>query len=89
MPWASQPHAFAKVWNHWEAGEEEEAYRTWEQEIMPVLRIGGAVHKEILYRQGVIKCPHFRAPAPEPLDEVTQREFDEVCERLGIGAGPR
>ena len=89
MPWASQPHAFAKVWKHWEAGEEEQAYRAWEQEIMPVLRIGGAVHKEILYRQGVIKCPHFRAPGFEPLDEVTQREFDEVCERLGIGSGQK
>ena len=87
MPWASLPHAFAKVWNHWEAGESDEAYRAWEREIMPVLRLGGVVHKEILYRQGVIKCPRFRTPGPAPLDEVTQREFDEVCERLGIGVG--
>ena len=48
MPWASQPHAFVKVWNHWEAGEEGEAQRVWEREINPVLRLGGVVHKEIL-----------------------------------------
>ena len=85
MPWASQPHAFVKVWNHWQANEAEEAREVWEREILPILRLGGVVHKEILYRRGVIACPRFRAPGPEPLDEVTQREFDELCERLGIG----
>ena len=86
MPWASLPHAFSRVWNHWQAGEEEAALQLWEREINSVLRIGGLVHKEILYRQGVIKTPRFRAPNPAtPLDEITQREFDELCERLGIG----
>lgn len=86
MPWPSLPHAFVRVWNGWEAGDQEAARQVWESEIQPVLRLGGLVHKEILYRQGVLATPRFRSPAPaEPLDEVAQREFDEVCERLGIG----
>jgi 4-hydroxy-tetrahydrodipicolinate synthase len=87
MPWASQPQAFVRVWNHWEAGEEDEAHRVWEREISPVLRLGGVVHKEILHRQGVIACARFRSPGPPPLDDVTQGEFDALCERLGIGSG--
>ena len=85
MPWPSLPHAFVQVWNLWQTGDEEEAFQVWQRQINPVLRLGGMVHKEILFRQGVIKTPRFRAPAPAPLDEVTQREFDELCERMGIG----
>ena len=86
MPWPSLPHTFAKVWNQWHTGHEEAAYQIWATEILPVIRIGGLVHKEILYRQGVIATPRFREPTPAtPLDETTQREFEQVCERLGIG----
>jgi dihydrodipicolinate synthase/N-acetylneuraminate lyase len=86
MPWPSLPHAFVRVWDLWQAGAEVAARQTWEQQIQPVLRIHGVVHKQILYREGVIADPRFRAPdATLPLDEATQREFDEVCERLGIG----
>ena len=86
MPWASLPHAFVRVWDHWQAGDESAAHQVWERELNPLLRVGGLVHKEILFRQGIIKNPRFRAPAPiPPLDDVTQREFDEVCERLEIG----
>ena len=86
MPWPSLPGAFAQVWDQWQAGEEVAARQTWEREILPVIRIGGLVHKEILYRRGVIATPRFRAPNPAvALDETTQREFDEVCDRLGIG----
>jgi len=86
MPWPSLPHAFVRVWDLWQAGDEEGARTAWEQDINPVLRIGGLVHKEILCRQGVIRTPRFRSPSPSPpLDELTQREFDQVCERLGIG----
>ena len=86
MPWPSLPRAFVMVWDQWQAGEEEIARQIWEREIMPVIRIGGLVHKEILYRRGVIATPRFREPTPViPLDETTQREFDELCERLGIG----
>ena len=87
MPWASQPDAFVRVWDHWEAGKEEEATRVWEEQINPVLRLGDFVHKDILYRRGVIASPRWRTPGPEPLDNIAQREFDQVCERLGIGAG--
>ena len=85
MPWPSRAGAFAKVWNRWEAGETGAAEQVWREEIEPVLRIQGVVHKEILYREGVIDTPLFRSPQPEPLDETTQREFDAMCERLGIG----
>jgi 4-hydroxy-tetrahydrodipicolinate synthase len=88
MPWPSLPHAFVRVWDLWQASDEGAARQVWEQEIHPVLRVGGLVHKEILYRQGVIESPRFRSPAPAfALDDITQREFDEVCERLGIGRG--
>lgn len=86
MPWPSLPHAFVKVWDQWQTGDEVAAYQTWEREILPVIRIGGLVHKEILYRQGVIATPRFREPTPvTALDETTQREFEQVCEQLGIG----
>lgn len=86
MPWPSLPHAFVRVWDLWQTGDENGARQTWEQQIQPVLRLNGVVHKKILCRQGVIAHSHFRAPDTiPPLDEVTQREFDEVCERLDIG----
>ena len=86
MPWPSLPGPFVRAWDLWQAGDEEAAYRVWAEEILPVIRIGGLVHKEILYRRGVIATPRFRAPSPaKPLDAVTQREFDVLCERLGIG----
>ena len=85
MPWPSHPHAFVQVWDHWQAGDEMGAREVWEREIAPILRVGGLVHKEILYRKGVIKSPRWRAPQPALLDDMGQRELDEVCERLGIG----
>ena len=85
MPWPSRPHAFVEVWNCWQAGDETAARSAWEAAIAPLLRVGGVVHKEILYREGIITSPRWRAPSPAPLDDITQREFDETCERLGIG----
>ena len=85
MPWPSRPHAFVQVWDHWQSGDETAAREVWEREIAPILRVGGLVHKEILYREGVIKSPCWRSPRPAPLDDMVQRELDEVCERLGIG----
>jgi 4-hydroxy-tetrahydrodipicolinate synthase len=85
MPWPSLPQPFVQVWDHWQSGEETAAREVWEREIAPILRVGGLVHKEILYREGVIKSPRWRSPAPAPLDDMAQRELDEVCERLGIG----
>ena len=85
MPWPSRPQPFVQVWDLWQSGEETAAREVWEREIAPILRVGGLVHKEILYREGVIKSPRWRSPAPAPLDDMAQRELDEVCERLGIG----
>ena len=87
MPWPSLPGAFTRVWDQWQAGDERAACATWTDEILPLIRIGGLIHKEILYRQRIIATPRFREPTPaKPLDATTQREFDAVCERLGIGA---
>jgi hypothetical protein len=41
------------------------------------------VHKEVLRRRGIIRSSRVRAPS-DTLDEVTRRELDQVCERLGI-----
>lgn len=85
MPWPSLPHAFVQVWDRWQSGDETAARKVWEREIAPILRVGGLVHKEILYRKGIIKSPRWRSPQPALLDDVGQRELAEVCERLGIG----
>ena len=86
MPWPSLPGAFTRIWDLWQAGDERAACATWTDEILPLIRIGGLIHKEILYRQRIITTPRFREPTPaKPLDATTQREFDAVCERLGIG----
>ena len=42
------------------------------------------MHKELLRRRGVIRSSLVRAPS-DALDEVTRRELDLVCDRLGIG----
>jgi dihydrodipicolinate synthase/N-acetylneuraminate lyase len=91
MPWPSQPHAFVRIWNHWQAGDARQAAEVHAREIAPLghlsaggLRVGHTLHKEVLRRQGVIATSVVRAPA-DPLDDVTRLELDEVCERLGIG----
>ena len=86
MPRLSLPRAFTQVWDQWQAGDEQAACATWTDEILLLIRIGGVIYKEILYRQRVIATPRFREPAPaKPLDATNQREFDAVCDRLGIG----
>jgi 4-hydroxy-tetrahydrodipicolinate synthase len=91
MPWPSQPHAFARIWDLWRAGREAEAVELHEREIAPLgrlsmagLRVGHSIHKEVLRRAGVLATSRVRAPA-DPLDAITLRELDAVCERLGIG----
>jgi 4-hydroxy-tetrahydrodipicolinate synthase len=92
MPWPSQPHAFVRIWDLWQAGAERAACEVHEREIVPLallssagLRAGHAIHKELLRRRGVFASSRVRAPA-DPLDELTQRELDELCARLEIGA---
>jgi 4-hydroxy-tetrahydrodipicolinate synthase len=93
MPWPSQPQAFVKIWDAWQAGDERQASNVHEREIAPLallssagLRLGHTVHKEILRRRGVIACALVRAPS-DPLDEITTRELDALCDRLGIASG--
>jgi 4-hydroxy-tetrahydrodipicolinate synthase len=92
MPWPSQPQTFVRIWDLWQAGDERHASEAHEQEIVPLarlastgIRLGHTVHKEVLRRRGVIRCSVVRAPA-DPLDAITRRELDQVCERLGIGS---
>jgi dihydrodipicolinate synthase/N-acetylneuraminate lyase len=49
------------------------------------LRVGHTIHKEVLRRAGVIASSRVRAPA-DPLDAVTMRELDAICERLGVSS---
>jgi dihydrodipicolinate synthase/N-acetylneuraminate lyase len=92
MPWPSQPHAFVRIWDLWQAGHAREAIELHEREIAPLarlatagLRLGHAIHKDILRRRGVITRAVVRGPC-DPLDATTRRELDEVCDRLGIGS---
>jgi dihydrodipicolinate synthase/N-acetylneuraminate lyase len=91
MPWPSQPEAFVAIWNRWHVGDERGARALHEREIAPLAalaaggpRLGHTVHKEVLRRRGVIRRAAVRAPS-DPLDDLTRRELDELCERLGIG----
>jgi 4-hydroxy-tetrahydrodipicolinate synthase len=90
MPWPSQPHAFVQIWNAWQAGDAATARVIHEREIVPLARmattgigLGHTIHKEILRRRGIFRRADVRGPA-DPLDELTARELDEVCDRLGI-----
>jgi dihydrodipicolinate synthase/N-acetylneuraminate lyase len=90
MPWPSTPEVFVKIWHQWQAGDQAGALATFEQRLLPLLRVsstglrlGHAINKEILKRRGVIKNAHVRAPS-DPLDALTERELSETMERLGI-----
>jgi dihydrodipicolinate synthase/N-acetylneuraminate lyase len=91
MPWPSQPEAFVRIWDVWQAGDQRQAAELHEREIAPLaklatagIRLGHTVHKELLRRRGVIRSSLVRAPS-DALDEITRRELDAVCDRLGIG----
>jgi dihydrodipicolinate synthase/N-acetylneuraminate lyase len=90
MPWPSQPEAFVQIWNAWQAGDMRDAREIHSREIVPLahlattgIRLGHAIHKEVLRRRGVIRRAAVRAPS-DPLDELTVRELDEVCDQLGL-----
>ena len=92
MPWPSQPQAFVRIWDLWQAGDERGAMDLHEREIAPLarlatagIRLGHTIHKEILRRRGVIANALVRGPS-DPLDALTRRELDQVCDRLGIGS---
>jgi dihydrodipicolinate synthase/N-acetylneuraminate lyase len=91
MPWPSQPEAFVRIWDVWQAGDQRQAAELHEREIAPLaklatagIRLGHTLHKELLRRRGVIRSSLVRAPS-DALDEITRRELDAVCDRLGIG----
>lgn len=91
MPWPSQPAAFVQVWNAWQAGNQSGARALFEAGIAPLLRLpvqtlggGHRLHKEVLFRLGIIANPYVRGPVDE-LDPITVAELDVVCEQLGIG----
>jgi 4-hydroxy-tetrahydrodipicolinate synthase len=92
MPWPSQPHTFVRIWELWQSGDERQAVELHDREIAPLarltsagLKLGHTIHKEILRRRGVIRNASVRAPS-DPLDEITTRELDAICDRLGIGS---
>jgi 4-hydroxy-tetrahydrodipicolinate synthase len=88
MPFPSQPAAFVAVWDRFNAGDLAGARETFETQIAPVLRLGSQagdlfyhVHKQLLVRLGILRTAIVRAPTMT-LDPVTQREIDELLERL-------
>jgi dihydrodipicolinate synthase/N-acetylneuraminate lyase len=90
MPWPTQPEAFVQIWDAWQAGDARTAQAIHEREIAPLahisttgVRLGHTIHKELLRRRGIIRNALVRSPS-DPLDELTARELDEVCDRLGV-----
>jgi 4-hydroxy-tetrahydrodipicolinate synthase len=88
MPSCSHPEAFVKVWNCFQAGDEQGAREVFYRRILPINRISaqgwGAfyhVHKEILRQRGVIRTAVVRGPVA-PLDELTRRELQAVIDEL-------
>ncbi len=85
--------SFRTFADRFRAGNERQAIDIHEREIAPLARLstagprlGHIIHKELLRRRGVIRHALVRAPS-EPLDDITTRELDTICDRLGIGSG--
>jgi dihydrodipicolinate synthase/N-acetylneuraminate lyase len=88
MPWPSQPYAFVRIWDAWQAGTVKTASEIHTREIVPLARLAAAgigmghtIHKELLRRQGIFRTARVRGPS-DPLDELTARELDETWEQL-------
>jgi dihydrodipicolinate synthase/N-acetylneuraminate lyase len=88
MPFCSQPEAFVQVWKLVQSGDTAAARAVFDQVIAPINRIAvqGAgifyhVHKELLRQRGVIATNKVRSPSP-PVEELTQRELQELIEDL-------
>jgi dihydrodipicolinate synthase/N-acetylneuraminate lyase len=89
MPFCSQPEAFVKVWDCFQAGDERAARAEFDKYIAPINRIStqqtGAyyhVHKELLRQRGVIRTAIVRRPAGPPLDDLTKRELQDAIDEL-------
>ena len=88
MPASSQPGAFVRLWDHFQAGSEDRAEEIFYGEILPLLRLtllGSGVFfqltKELLRRRGVINTAYVRAPFT-PMDEATAGEANRLVEQL-------
>ena len=85
MPACEVADAHVAVWDALEAGREAEARRLFTQ-LLPLLNLEAmysfTVYKEVLYRRGVIACPHTRAPGATPLDEEATRELSLILDDL-------
>jgi 4-hydroxy-tetrahydrodipicolinate synthase len=88
MPFPSQPAAFVAIWDRVGAGDLAGAREVFESTIAPVLRLGSQagdlfyhVNKQLLVRLGVFRTAVVRAPTTA-IDAITQREIDELLERL-------
>ena len=88
MPFASQATEFMAVWHALEAGQDDEAARIIEAQILPVSRLGFQsgdmfyhVHKALLKRAGVFANTLVRPPTAAP-DAITQRELDRLLDRF-------
>jgi len=88
MPASCQPGAFVRLWDHFQAGQEDKAERVFYAEILPLLRLAllsasvfFQVTKELLRRRGVIRTAYVRAPFT-PMDETTSGEADRLIEQL-------
>lgn len=88
MPFCSQPAAFVETWSRFRAGDEAGARRVFDDTIMAVNRLGAQggdlfyhLHKQLLVRLGVIRSAHVRSPTIR-VDPVSQREIDELIDRL-------
>jgi dihydrodipicolinate synthase/N-acetylneuraminate lyase len=88
MPWPTQPHAFVRIWDAWQAGTVKAAFEIHTREIVPLARLtaagigmGHTIHKELLRRQGIFRTARVRGPS-DALDELTATELDEIWEQL-------
>jgi 4-hydroxy-tetrahydrodipicolinate synthase len=88
MPSCSQPEAFVKVWDLFQAGDEKGARKVFDERIVPLNRISNTnmgafyhVNKEVLRQRGVMRTAIVRQPI-SPLDDLTRRELQEVIDEL-------
>ncbi len=88
MPASCQPGAFVRLWDQFQAGDEQGAEQVFYAEILPLLRLallGSGVffqaNKELLCRRGVIRTTYVRPPFT-PMDEATHRELDRIIDQL-------
>lgn len=88
MPFCSQPAAFVATWDAFRRGDEAEARRVFDANIMATNRLGAQggdifyfLHKQLLVRQGVIRTAVVRSPTT-PIDAITAREIEALVAQV-------